>query len=99
MVCSALLSCPSCPAPVTPQTRLYHTPTRSLFLQRVHVQLVNYKKDGSPFLNNLRITPLRSSLGELTHMLGILQEVTLSPGLTCQVSATPSPNTPQGHAC
>jgi hypothetical protein len=45
------------------------------FLQRVEVKLVNYKKDGTPFLNRLRITPLTTSLGQYTHMLGILEEV------------------------
>jgi hypothetical protein len=52
----------------------------------VHVQVLNYKKDGSPFLNNLRITPLRSAMGaKLTHVLGILEEVKTAPGLTCQL--------------
>lgn len=46
-----------------------------LLLQRVEVKLVNYKKDGSAFLNRLRITPLTTSLGQYTHMLGILEEV------------------------
>ena len=36
---------------------------------------MNYKKDGTPFLNRLRITPLTTSLGQYTHMLGILEEL------------------------
>jgi hypothetical protein len=44
-------------------------------LQRVEVRLINYKKDGTPFLNRLRVTPLTTSLGQYTHMLGILEEV------------------------
>eukprot|EP00879_Flechtneria_rotunda_P001422 GHRR01001575.1.p1 GENE.GHRR01001575.1~~GHRR01001575.1.p1 ORF type:complete len:213 (+),score=26.78 GHRR01001575.1:160-798(+) len=44
--------------------------------QRIDVHVVNYKKDGTPFLNHLRVTPLRSGrLGEYRHMLGILSEV------------------------
>ncbi|KAF8073144.1 Blue-light-activated histidine kinase [Scenedesmus sp. PABB004] len=43
--------------------------------ERLDVTLVNYKKDGTPFLNRLRITPLRSRSGEYTHMLGLLEEV------------------------
>lgn len=46
-------------------------------LQRVEVRLVNYKKDGTPFLNRLRVTPLTTSLGQYTHMLGILEEIPL----------------------
>lgn len=45
--------------------------------QRVTVQIVNYKKDGTPFLNSLQITPLRSLHGEYSHMLGILRELPL----------------------
>jgi hypothetical protein len=44
--------------------------------ERVSVTVVNYKKDGTPFLNQIQITPLRSRCGEYTHMLGILSEVT-----------------------
>ncbi|KAF6257514.1 hypothetical protein COO60DRAFT_1284973 [Scenedesmus sp. NREL 46B-D3] len=43
--------------------------------ERVSVSVVNYKKDGTPFFNQLQITPLRSRCGEYTHMLGILSEV------------------------
>lgn len=50
--------------------------------ERVSVQVVNYKKDGTPFLNNIQVTPLRSRTGEYTHMLGILSEV---PDAYCQV--------------
>jgi hypothetical protein len=44
--------------------------------ERVSVTVVNYKKDGTPFLNQIQIAPLRSRVGEYTHMLGILSEVT-----------------------
>lgn len=44
--------------------------------KRVRVQLVNYKGDGTPFLNKLQVTPLRSKFGEITHLLGVLSEVT-----------------------
>jgi PAS domain S-box-containing protein len=43
--------------------------------KRVRVQLVNYKGDGTPFLNKLQVTPLRSKFGEITHLLGVLSEV------------------------
>lgn len=40
--------------------------------------VVNYKKDGTPFQNYLRIYPLSNGQQEPTHMLGVLQDV--SPG-------------------
>ncbi|MDM7862015.1 ATP-binding protein [Alteromonas sp. ASW11-36] len=42
----------------------------------VDVTLVNYKKDGSPFYNHLTLTPIISDSGEVTHYLGIQQDVT-----------------------
>jgi len=42
---------------------------------RAKVVLLNYKKDGSAFYNRLQISPLRSNMGDITHMLGILREV------------------------
>lgn len=43
--------------------------------ERLNIRVINYKKDGRPFLNHLQITPLRSGhLGEYTHMLGVLEE-------------------------
>jgi hypothetical protein len=53
--------------------------------ERVSVTVVNYKKDGTPFLNQIQITPLRSRCGEYTHMLGILSEVT---DAKCEVPAS-----------
>lgn len=54
--------------------------------ERIHVRLVNYKRDGSAFTNSLRILPLRSRFGELTHVMGILEEVPdAPPGLACQL--------------
>lgn len=43
---------------------------------RARVAVINYKADGSPFLNRLQISPLWSQRpGEYTHLLGVLQEV------------------------
>lgn len=53
--------------------------------ERPNIRVINYKKDGHPFLNHLQITPLRSGpLGEYTHMLGILEEEPLE-NYTCQL--------------
>jgi PAS domain S-box-containing protein len=53
--------------------------------ERLNIRVINYKKDGQPFLNHLQITPLRSGpLGEYTHMLGILEEEPLED-YTCKL--------------
>jgi PAS domain S-box-containing protein len=38
------------------------------------VQLLNYRKDGTPFLNCFFICPLRSSDGEIQYFLGVQRE-------------------------
>ena len=40
------------------------------------VVLKNYRKDGTPFWNNLRLSPIFSEAGELTHYAGIQNDVT-----------------------
>ena len=36
-----------------------------------HLRIKNYRKDGSPFWNNLTVSPVHDSDGELTHYVGI----------------------------
>lgn len=40
------------------------------------VELLNYRKDGSPFWNRLSITPLHDRLGALTHYVGVQSDIT-----------------------
>lgn len=40
------------------------------------VQLLNYRKDGTPFWNRLSITPLKNTRGKITHFVGIQSDVT-----------------------
>jgi phosphoserine phosphatase RsbU/P len=42
----------------------------------VTVQLLNYRKDGTPFWNRLSITPVRDETGEVTHYIGVQSDVT-----------------------
>ncbi|MCD9006140.1 EAL domain-containing protein [Luteimonas sp. XNQY3] len=42
----------------------------------VRVQLRNYRRDGSPFWNELRMAPVRDQDGALTHFVGILNDIT-----------------------
>ncbi|MDB5308579.1 MAG: hybrid sensor histidine kinase/response regulator [Gemmataceae bacterium] len=40
------------------------------------VELRNYRKDGSPFWNELSISPVRDATGRLTHFVGVQADVT-----------------------
>jgi PAS domain S-box-containing protein len=40
------------------------------------VELLNYRKDGTPFWNRLSITPLRDTEGRITHFAGIQSDIT-----------------------
>jgi signal transduction histidine kinase len=40
------------------------------------VQLLNYRKDGTPFQNALSLTPIRAPDGRVTHYVGIQSDVT-----------------------
>ncbi len=40
------------------------------------VMLLNYRKDGTPFWNELSITPLHDEQGRLTHHIGVVNDVT-----------------------
>ncbi|MEF8778759.1 MAG: bacterio-opsin activator domain-containing protein, partial [Natronomonas sp.] len=42
----------------------------------VSVELLNYRKNGEPFWNQLDIAPVRNDDGELTHYLGFQSDVT-----------------------
>jgi phosphoserine phosphatase RsbU/P len=40
------------------------------------VQLLNYRKDGTPFWNRLSITPVADASGAVTHFIGVQSDVT-----------------------
>lgn len=40
------------------------------------VKLHNYRKDGSAFWNELSLTPVRNAEGQVTHFIGIQQDIT-----------------------
>jgi sigma-B regulation protein RsbU (phosphoserine phosphatase) len=40
------------------------------------VELLNYRKDGTPFWNRLSITPLWDAQGRLTHFVGVQSDIT-----------------------
>jgi PAS domain S-box-containing protein len=42
----------------------------------ISTELRNYRKDGTPFWNRLDVVPVRNGDGEVTHFLGLQQDVT-----------------------
>jgi len=40
------------------------------------VEFLNYRKDGTPFWNELSISPIRDGAGKLTHFVGVQADVT-----------------------
>mgnify|MGYP000848343900 FL=1 len=44
--------------------------------REITVQLLNYRKDGTPFWNRLSITPVRDEAGLVTHLIGVQSDVT-----------------------
>ena len=40
------------------------------------VEILNYRKDGTPFWNRLSITPVRDEQGVVTHFIGVQSDVT-----------------------
>jgi PAS domain S-box-containing protein len=42
----------------------------------VMVELLNYRKDGSPFWNRLSVTPVYDAHGKTTHFIGVQSDVT-----------------------
>ena len=42
----------------------------------VQILIKNYRADGVPFWNDLQITPIRNAEGELTHFVGLQNDVT-----------------------
>ena len=48
------------------------------------VEMLNYRKDGTPFWNELSIAPVRDLAGQLTHFVGIQTDVTARRSLESQ---------------
>jgi len=61
--------------------------------EAVSVVLQNNRRDGSPFWNELHLSPLYSSEGQLTHFLGIQQDVTALKNSTAQLKYQAECNT------
>ncbi len=42
----------------------------------ISVEILNYRKDGTPFWNSMHITPIANDRGEVTHFFGFQRDVT-----------------------
>lgn len=42
----------------------------------IEVELLNYKKDGTPFWNSLSVSPVKNELGQVTHFIGVQSDIT-----------------------
>lgn len=62
--------------------------------QTLTVDVTNYKKDGTPFVNRLTVTPLQDAGGELLYYLGIVREMGGDPAPKSVRGALP----PKGDA-
>jgi two-component system, cell cycle sensor histidine kinase and response regulator CckA len=50
-----------------------------------HGEIVNHRKDGATFYNELSITPVRDPAGRLTHFVGVMADVTARHNLEAQL--------------
>ncbi|RYZ89124.1 MAG: PAS domain-containing protein, partial [Proteobacteria bacterium] len=44
--------------------------------EAIRIELLNYKKDGTPFWNELSIAPVKNNEGMVTHFIGVQADVT-----------------------
>lgn len=45
------------------------------------VSLLNYRKDGTPFWNELEVAPIRAAKGKVTHFVGIQHDISIQVGV------------------
>ncbi len=50
-----------------------------------HGEIVNHRKDGATFVNELSITPVRDPRGRITHFVGVMNDVTQRRSLEAQL--------------
>ena len=62
--------------PDTDQTAIDTIRTDISAGRETQATLLNYRKDRSPFWNELRLTPVHDRIGNVTHYVGILEDVT-----------------------
>nr|AML77084.1 putative LOV domain-containing protein [Interfilum paradoxum] len=48
----------------------------------ITVRLLNYRKDGTPFHNNLHVSPIRNANGKVVYFCGVQLDVTAADGIS-----------------
>lgn len=61
--------------PETNESAITNLMSKLLKGEEAGTLLTNYDKNGRKFLNRLRVGPLKNSLGQITHFVGVLKEV------------------------
>jgi PAS domain S-box-containing protein len=69
-------NCEFLQGPLTEHNDVTNIRNALLLRQSCHVTLQNYRKDGTPFWNELRISPLRDERGSVTHFVGVMSDAT-----------------------
>lgn len=69
-------NCEFLQGPLTDHNDVANIRNALLLRQSCHVTLQNYHKDGTPFWNELRISPLRDDRGTVTHFVGVMSDAT-----------------------
>lgn len=62
--------------PLTEHNDVANIRNALILRQSCHVTLQNYRKDGTAFWNELRISPLRDDRGTVTHFVGVMSDAT-----------------------
>ncbi len=62
--------------PDTNPNSVHELRTRLRAGEECHVTLLNYRRDGTPFWNELTLAPVRDAAGQLTHFVGIQRDLT-----------------------
>jgi PAS domain S-box-containing protein len=62
--------------PETNESAITNLMSKLLRGEEAGTVLTNYDKHGRKFLNRLRVGPLKNQLGQITHFVGVLKEIT-----------------------
>ncbi|WP_404464858.1 EAL domain-containing protein [Vreelandella aquamarina] len=54
--------------------------------RETHVTLCNYRKDGTPFWNDLYVAPVRDSDGQVTHFVGVQHDISKHKAYEAQLA-------------
>ena len=69
-------SCRFLQGPDTNPNSVHELRTRLRAGEECHVTLLNYRRDGTPFWNELTLAPVLDAAGQLTHFVGIQRDLT-----------------------